>query len=454
MTRIFLVILIAALSLWTACSSTTNDAQANTKATDHPEWADNATIYELNIRQFSEKGTFNAVTERLDEIKAMNVEIIWLMPIHPIGEKNRKGELGSYYAVKDYQGVNPEFGTEEDFQRLVNEIHKRDMKVIIDWVANHTAWDHPWTKEHPDWYTLNEDGEFMPPVEDWADVIDLNYDNREMRQEMIDALVYWVRDFNIDGYRCDVASMVPTDFWEDARAELDKVKPVFMLAEAEEPELNEKAFDMYYGWTMHHILNAVAQGKQNADSVHAEVVRLNETFPKGSYPMNFISNHDENTWNGTVWERMGAGSYPLSVLTATLPGMPLIYNGQEAGMDKQLEFFERDPIEWKEHPMRDHYTKLFDLKQSHPALLNGTDGGDYNRITTTANDGDVYAFTRTAEEGTVFVIANLTDQTQRFDIVSPAIEGTYSSLFEGEEVTLSDSINVQMDAWGYKVYSN
>lgn len=446
-----LLILVFALFLAGCSSSPQNTSASDSQAIHSAEWTNDATIYELNIRQFSEEGTFNAIVDRLDELKAMNVEIIWLMPIHPIGEKNRKGELGSYYAVKDYLDVNPEFGTKEDFRNLVNEIHKRDMKVIIDWVANHTAWDNPLTEQHPDWYTKDEDGNFVPPVEDWADVIDLNYDNPELRQYMTDALKFWVEEFNIDGYRCDVASMVPTDFWEDTRKELDEIKPVFMLAEAEEPELNEKAFDAYYGWTLHHIMNEVAQGEQNADSLHAEVERLSEVFPEGSFPMNFISNHDENSWNGTVWERMGAASYPLSVLTATLPGMPLLYNGQEAGMDKRLEFFEKDPIEWKDHDMREHYTKLFELKQSNPALSHGSHGGTFQRITTSV-DEDVYAFIRTNGIKQVFVIANLSDQKQRFTIESAKVNGEFESVFTGDYVTFDRFIEVEMDAWGYQVY--
>jgi len=446
-------LLVLLLSMFVAgCSSSTQDStSANSQTVSTAEWSKNATIYELNIRQFSEEGTFNAIVDRLDELKAMNVEIIWLMPIHPIGEKNRKGELGSYYAVKDYLDVNPEFGTKADFRNLVEEIHNRDMKVIIDWVANHTAWDNPLTEEHPEWYTKDEEGNFVPPVEDWSDVIDLNYDNSELRSYMTDALKFWVEEFDIDGYRCDVASMVPTDYWNSARKELDEIKPVFMLAEAEEPELNEKAFDMYYGWTFHHILNEVAQGEQNADSLHAEVTRLEKAFPDGSYPMNFISNHDENTWNGTVWERMGAASYPLSVLTATLPGMPLLYNGQEAGMDKRLEFFDKDPIEWSEHDMREHYSKLFELKQNNPALQHGKNGGAYERISTSV-DEDVYAFIRTNGIKQVFVIVNLSDQKQRFTIESTKVNGEFESLFDGDYITFDRFIEVEIDSWGYKVY--
>ena len=209
----------------------------------HPEWSKNANIYEVNIRQYSPEGTFNAFTDDLPRLQAMGVDIIWLMPIHPIGELNRKGTLGSYYAVQDFNAVNPEFGTEEDLRALVNKAHELGMKVILDWVANHSAWDNVWTI-NKEWYTLDEEGNFVPPIEDWSDVIDFNYDNPELREAMLSALEYWVREFDIDGYRCDVAGMVPTDFWVHAHTELDKIKDVFMLAEDGEPELLLEAFDM------------------------------------------------------------------------------------------------------------------------------------------------------------------------------------------------------------------
>lgn len=210
-----------------------------------PEWVKNAVIYEVNVRQYTPEGTFNAFTEHLPRLKTLGVDILWFMPVNPIGVKNRKGPLGSYYSVKDYTAVNPEFGTMEDFRRLVEQVHEQGMYAIIDWVPNHTAWDHRWTKEHPDWYKQDEKGEFVSPF-DWTDVIQLDYDNEEMRQEMIEEMIFWIRESDIDGYRCDVAHMVPVDFWDEARKELDKVKPVFMLAESDQYFLHKNAFDMTY----------------------------------------------------------------------------------------------------------------------------------------------------------------------------------------------------------------
>ncbi len=259
-----LILILLALIAFIGCKNEANNEQKiiNYQEVKHPEWSKNANIYEVNIRQYTPEGTFNAFAEHLPRLKELGVDILWLMPIHPIGEKNRKGSMGSYYSVKDYFGINPEFGTEEDFKNLVNQIHELGMYVIIDWVANHTAWDNQLIYDHPEWYSKNEEEEIIAPVEDWSDVADLNYDVPEVRKYMTDALIYWVKDFNIDGYRCDVAGMVPTDFWNNARYELDKIKPVFMLAEANEPELHEFAFDMTYAWDLHFLWNEMAQGKK------------------------------------------------------------------------------------------------------------------------------------------------------------------------------------------------
>ncbi|MFM7770168.1 MAG: alpha-amylase family glycosyl hydrolase, partial [Bacteroidota bacterium] len=269
---------------------------SETKVIRHPDWSKNATIYEVNVRQHSPQGNFAALEKDLPRIDSLGIDILWLMPIHPIGELNRKGSLGSYYSVKNYTGVNPEYGTLQDFKKLVNTAHGLGMKVIIDWVGNHTAWDHPWMTQHPDWYTKDANGNVIPPVADWSDVADLNFDNKEMRKEMIRALEYWVKECDIDGYRCDVAMMVPTDFWDEARAALDAIKPVFMLAEAEQKDHHLKAFDMSYGWELLHIMNGVAKGEKNIDEIDAYMLRQAADYPKSAYKMCFTTNHDENTW--------------------------------------------------------------------------------------------------------------------------------------------------------------
>lgn len=414
-------------------------------------WSKNLSIYEVNVRQFSEEGTFNAFKEHLPRLKELGVGILWLMPINPIGELNRKGSLGSYYSVKDYKGINPEFGTKKDFRELVEEIHKQGMYVIIDWVANHTSWDHEWTETNPEFYTKDSLGNFVPPVADWSDVIDLNYDNRELRREMIDALIYWVKEFNIDGYRCDVAGEVPVEFWNEARKELNMIKPIFMLAEAEETAHHEKAFDMSYAWDLHHIMNEVAKGKANANDLYNKFIEKREEFGSNAYRMNFTTNHDENSWNGTVFERMQDAAEVMAVLTYTIDGMPLIYSGQEAGLSKRLEFFESDPIEWKEHKFASLYKNLNELKMKNKALWNGNYGAPLKRITTSA-DESVFAFMRSKEGDTVFTLLNLSDKPLEAAMENNAdIAGRYINYFTGENISIDSNYIFNLPSWNYKV---
>lgn len=416
------------------------------------EWSKNVTIYEVNVRQFSESGTFKAVEAKLPELKSLGVGILWLMPINPIGEKNRKLPLGSYYAVRNYTGINPEFGTEAHFHDLIKKAHELDMKVIIDWVANHTAWDHPWVKTNPDYYTKNEKGEMIAPVEDWADVVDLDYSNRGLRQDMIEAMKYWVKEFDIDGFRCDVAGMVPVDFWDSARKALDKVKPVFMLAEAHEPELQVHAFDMTYGWQFKDYFNQIAQGKQNADSLRTYLQKKElRHYHPNNYRMLFITNHDENTWNGNEYKRLGDAYQVMSVLTFTLPGMPLIYNGQEAGMTQELKFFERDPIQWKEHPNRALYTKLSALKRDHPALWNGEYGGELT-FQTTSDDQNVFAFSRKKDADELQVVVNLSGSEKTVTLKNVGFEGEAKDLLTGEMTKLKPGTKIKLAPWSWKIW--
>jgi cyclomaltodextrinase len=416
----------------------------------HPEWSFNKTIYEVNIRQYTEEGTFNAFAEHLPEIKKMGIGIIWLMPIHPIGELNRKGTLGSYYSVRDYKAVNPEFGTDEDFRNLVKQIHEMDMYVIIDWVANHTAWDHPWTKDHPEYYNTNQDGEFLPPVDDWSDVIDLNYDNTDLRREMIDALKFWVEEYDIDGFRCDVAAMVPLDFWINARMELDTVKDVFMLAEASEPELHA-AFDMTYNWQLKDLLNEIAKGEKTAAELIDFVETEKDEYKRDDFRMLFTTNHDENTWNGTVFERLGESAEVSAVLISTAKGMPLVYSGQEAGLNKNLSFFEKDVIEWKEHKFRNIFTKLFQLKKNNKALFNGNRGGEMNIIPHDHSD-KLFAFYREKEKDRIIALLNFSKDTLNINLNNHNLSGQYTNLFENDALRIDDNFKVEIEPWHYKVY--
>jgi len=452
MKRLLLLLIALLLVSIYSCDRADRETAKIATSTIPPEWSYSSSIYEVNIRQFSEEGTFEAVRRELPRIREMGVDIIWLMPVHPIGEKNRKGTLGSYYSVQDYYGINPEFGTKEDFARLVDAIHDEGMYIILDWVANHTAWDNPLTETNPEFFETDENGRFTPPHgTDWDDVIQLDYENPDVWTYMTGALLYWVEEFNIDGYRCDVADMVPTPFWNQAREALDKVKPVFMLAEAETPRLHEKAFDMTYAWNMHHLMNRIAAGTADANDLMQQIEKERAQYPPNAFRMQFTSNHDENSWNGTVFERLGDGAKTFAVLSATIEGMPLVYSGQEAGMDKRLEFFEKDPIDWKESPFEELYSKLLNLKSENRALWNGEKGGQLQRIPTDRDDS-IFAFVRESEDDKVFVVLNLTDESLDFSIEDSRIDGNYTSLFSGEPKIFSGGAAFSMNPWEYGVF--
>jgi len=417
---------------------------------EHPEWSLNQSIYEVNVRQYSPSGDFAGFESHLPRLKEMGVGILWFMPIHPIGEENRKGSLGSYYSVRDYYGVNPEFGTLEEFKALVEKIHQMGMYVIIDWVANHSAWDNPLTEQHPDWYMRDSRGQFFPPVPDWSDVIDLNYNKPALRDYMLEAMKFWVEEVDVDGFRCDVASMVPMDFWERVRPELEQIKPVFLLAEAEEPEFHHRAFDMTYGWALYHLMNRIAGGQKGADDICRYLDLEEQRFPRAAYRMYFTSNHDENSWNGTVFERLGDAAETFAVLTASLEGMPLVYGGQEAGLDHRLEFFEKDLIEWREHEFAGLYATLLNLKRDNKALWNGEGGGLLFRVKTSA-EHSVFAFVREKDEDKVFVVLNLSEEEQNVDLEGKSSLGDYIDAFTGERVTISSGTKVWLEPWAYQV---
>lgn len=420
--------------------------------TGKPVWLDNATLYEVNIRQYSPEGTFNAFTKDLPRLKKLGVEILWLMPINPISEKNRKGTLGSYYSVKDYTAVNPEFGTMDDFKHLVNKAHEMGFEVIIDWVANHTGWDNQWIYDHPDWYTKDSTGAIIPPDPDWSDVADLNYDVQPMRRAMIDAMDFWLKTTDIDGFRCDVAWGVPQDFWEAARASFDSIKPVYMLAEDEDhPGFLNKAFDSNYAWKFHHIMNDVAQGKQNAQAIRTYFDSIDHKYAPGSFPMQFITNHDENAWNGTIKERMGDAADAFAVLTFTIPGIPLIYDGQEVGMDKRLKFFEKDTIDWSDTTKQAFYRKLINLKRENQSLWNGLAGGDMKMLETNHND-QVFAFTREKNGNQLLVIMNLSDTPVVCDVKFGVQEEFKRLLKEGKLKIIDEKASIELHPWEYRVY--
>jgi glycosidase len=418
---------------------------------NYPEWTKNAVMYEINVRQFTSEGTFKAFETHLPRLKEMGVDILWFMPIYPISEKNRKGSLGSYYSIRDYKATNPEFGTIDDFKALVRKAHEMGFKVMLDWVGNHSGWDNQWIVDHKDWYNQDKQGNVVPPNPDWTDVADLNYDKPGLRHAMLDALKFWVKDANIDGYRCDYAGGVPTDFWETARLALDSIKPVFMLAENQDQmDLLNKAFNINYGWTFHHLMNAVAQGKRTAQSMDSLLVKTALTYPLNTYPLQFTSNHDENSWNGTEYERLGDAVKAMAVLSFTVPGMPLIYTGQEAALNKRLLFFEKDQVDWSKPEMQQFYQKLIQLKKEQPALWNGIAGGALTIVQTTLPT-KVLAFTRDKDKNQVFAIFNFSAQPVGI-IIQLEQSGEFQDYFSGETKTLEKGTTIKLDKWGYQVF--
>jgi hypothetical protein len=415
------------------------------------DWIKSASIYEVNIRQFSEEGSFREFEKHLPRLKSMGIDVIWLMPIHPIGSENRKGGLGSYYAVKEYKKVNPEFGTLEDFKKLVNKAHELGMKIILDWVANHSSPDNIWLEHgHKDWYTLDSLGNIQPTLgTDWWDVADLNYDNAEMRKEMISSMKYWISETDIDGFRCDVAGWVPIDFWVEARKELESVKPVFMLAEAEGSQMYE-AFDMTYGWEFHHIMNQIFQGDKGIEDIYTYFNK--DSKNSSQLQMHFTSNHDENSWNGTVMERMGDSRFAFAVLAATIEGMPLIYNGQETSLDKRLRFFDKDTINWAKMDLVEFYTKIFALKESNSALWIGEGQGRMELLTNVFDDYSVLAFKRINAKNEVICIFNLSSEEVNFTNDVEYKYRKYTDLFSNQKVNLKRKKTMSFGPWEYRVY--
>jgi glycosidase len=415
----------------------------------HPQWAENAVIYEVNIRQYTAGGGFTGFLPHLERLKAMGVDILWFMPVNPIGTKNRKGSLGSYYAVRDYRAVNPEFGSAGDFRKVIDKAHSLGMRVIIDWVANHTAFDHPWVEQHPEWYKKDDNGDLESPF-DWTDVLALDYNNSELREAMARAMEFWVKDFDIDGFRCDVAMLVPAGFWNDVRLRLEKIKPVFMLAEAEQPDLNERAFDAFYGWELFKVMKAVAKGEDDAGSIRRQIELTRKSFPPYAWQMLFTTNHDENSWNGTEYEMFGDASRTFAVLTFLIMGIPLIYSGQEAGLNKRLKFFEKDEIDWSKMWAEDFYRSLTGIKKRNVALKNGSAGGEQLFIENNGNG--ILSFARTTGENTVLVFVNLTKYHQTAAFVTGDFSGNYINSFTSGPVEITAETVLRFDPWQYYVF--
>ena len=445
-------------------SSTSNQTNPSITLSD----MEDAIIYEVNIRQYSSEGTFESFTKDIPQLKELGVKIIWVMPIFPISETKRKATggdfayliedeaerakmLGSYYAVSDFTKVNSEFGTIDDFRKMLKTAHDNGMYLILDWVPNHTGWDHTWIQTNPEYYTQNDEGEIIDPINPdtgeswgWADVADLNYDNQKMRHDMISDMLYWVKEEGVDGFRCDVASAVPLDFWQDAIAKIRAEKDVFMLAEAEEPNLLKGAnlFDMAYGWERHHIFNQMAK-EDNAIELWDEVMSKDiERFEADDILMTFVTNHDENSWNGTIRERMGDAAELLTALSYTAPGMRLIYSGQEYDLNHRLLFFEKDQIPHTKNIMWPLLERLGQLKTSSPALHGGKKAASYERLD--SGNSNVLTFQRAKEGQTVTFVGNFSDENQSISNPSQGALNYFSQTIQSSEI-------INLEPWGFKI---
>ena len=409
------------------------------------QWAKDATIYEVNIRQYTPEGTFAAFQKHLPRLKEMGVDILWFMPITPISDKVKKGTLGSYYACSSYTKINPEFGNEDDFLHLINAAHDLGMKVIIDWVANHTGRLHEWMELHPEWFSRNEVGEFTER-NGWDDVVDLNYANNDMRNALIGAMQYWVRDFKIDGFRCDMAHLVPLDFWMDARKALESIKPLYFLAECEDVNYH-RVFDTSYAWALMHASEKVAKSESSVHDIY-NVLHDYAQYPSGATKLLFTSNHDENSWNGTEYEKYGAAAKAWAVFTQTWKGIPLIYSGQELPNKKRLAFFDKDQIDWSamQPALHEFYKTLSAFRKSHSAIITG----DTFNLPTDANG--VMAYIRHDAKSTVLVVLNLSLDHHKITLSHQKLQGDFQNLFSGFTYYFNNEASFELMAGDYFVY--
>jgi len=415
------------------------------------EWKHTTNIYEVNVRQYTKEGTFRAFEKEMPRLKNMGVKTLWFMPITPIAQKNKKGSLGSPYAASDFTSINPEFGTMDDFKHLVNEAHRLGFKVIIDWVANHTGWDHVWTKTNPEFY-LKENGDFKM-ASGMDDIIELDYENQDMRKAMIDAMKFWIEETNIDGFRCDLASWVTVDFWKEARPEVGKIKPLFWIGEFDELESPEhgKVFDASYSWKWMHKSAEFYKDNQPIQEL-VDLLRKYSQIGDSSMRAWFTTNHDENSWNGTEYEKYGDITEAMAIFSATWNGIPLLYSGQELPNHKRLEFFEKDPIEWtNDCKMADFYKTLLNLKSSNPALR----GGDSNVVTyllnTSAND-KIFAYIRKNKWNEVLVVLNFSKENVEFTIDDENVSGIFKNIFDGTKRDFSNGKDFSFKVSDYAVF--
>ena len=412
-------------------------------------WARTANIYEVNIRQYTTEGTFNAFAKHLPRLKDMGVEILWFMPVTPISKERMLGTLGSYYACSSYTAVNPEFGTMYDFLSLVNTIHAMGMKIIIDWVANHTGRDHHWTTEHPDWYLKDKQGNFLEQ-HNWWDVIHLDYTKQDMRNALIEAMRFWIKQCNIDGFRCDMAHLVPLEFWLDAKEQCEVLKPLFWLAECDHIEYHA-VFDVTYAWEWMHISDKVVRGIASIGQMK-EVLHKYSLYPAGAKKLYFTSNHDENTWNGTEYEKYLGAAKAFAVFTCTWPGIPLIYSGQELPNVKRLKFFDKDQIDWKPTiVLHNFYKTLLALRRSHTCL----NGDAEVHILSTQHDDKIFGYLLADATSKVLVLLNFSPIDKlRINVTDIQLQGTYKNIISGLAYTFNSPEAFELQAWEFLVYAS
>jgi glycosidase len=409
------------------------------------DWINRTNVYEVNVRQYTPEGTFSAFRKHLPRLKDMGVQTLWFMPITPIAQKNKKGSLGSPYACSDYTSINPELGTLDDFKNLVYEAHEMGFKVIIDWVANHTGWDHVWTKENPDYYKKEEATGDFKIASGMDDIIELDYNNFEMRKAMIAAMQFWIDECGIDGFRCDLAFWVQLDFWIEAKQALEKTKPLFWLGELDALEKPEymQVFDAAYTWTWMH--QTEKWYKEHLPLDHLKNI-LDRYHSVPGIKAWFTSNHDENTWNGTEYEKYGDAAKALAVFSCTWQGMPLIYSGQELPNHKRLAFFEKDIIEWKEYcELHQFYKTLLELRLTHRAL----DANASIAAMAATNEADLLACLRKSGDDEIIVLLNLSHEETRFRITHESFDANYLNIFTKENVDLSSELTIA--PWNYLV---
>ena len=421
----------------------------------HAAWSYDAVLYEMNVRQLTDEGTFVAAMRHLQHLKDMGVDAVWLMPIYPIGKVERKGSLGSYYSISDYCAVNPEFGSMADFDAFVAEAHRLGMKVILDWVANHTARDAKWLKEKSiTWYERDEQGVAKVPW-DWSDTAKLNYAEKAVWQGQIDAMKFWVQEHAVDGFRCDMAMLVPLEFWQKVRRELQCVKSdIFMLAEAEGAEFFGNAFDACYGWELHHSMVDVAKGNSRVWALRDKIYSLLNDNPRTSMHMSFTSNHDENSWSGSEQSRFGDALEAMTALTFVLPkSLPLIYTGQEIGYDHSFAFFDKDAMpKFEPNKATERYHRLCEMKHSFEALRSADKGGSFVEMNTNAPDC-MLAFVRENEQGRVVYIANLSPYKIFADFHTGIYAGEYDDVLSGDKSMLYEHTWGDVEPWSFRLLS-